>query len=839
MKKAVFTFSFFVCFFVCFLATNLSAQQASDRDNSSVILPWEEFKKYLNLDENQIVIRLEIFEKLVAQTGMTTTPPHTITNGNVVLSRSDFENLVNQMKRPDTPETKPPFPYLVTKAVYSGTMNKSNTNFDVLYEVHVLEKNAYIKIPLLPQHIAIRDVKIGNRQALIVSEGGYHTVLVQETGTLNITASFSMRSAIDKGPQKLDLAIQRTPITLFELELPFTDIDVEIPQAQQIATTQSGKSTRVSAMISPGNSISVQWRKKLAVTEKIPAKLYGEMNHLLSIGDDALNINSDVILNILHSEIDGIRFIIPEDVNVLSVSGEGVGEWQETEQQGQRVLLVPFTYGKKGYVSINVISEKTLAEEGMVSSFAGLQLLDAVRENGFIGIELNTSAEVIVAEQTNVEKVPVQKLPANLYNKSAKPLILGFKYLKHPNNIVLQIERHKKIAVPTATIHSANVVTLFTEDGKVVHRLVYQVRNNAKQFLELQLPENADVWSVFVANSPVESSLNSKGKLLIPLIRSQREDNNLATFSVEVIYCLDQDRFTHFGKKSSNLPAADLITSQIMWSIYLPNDYAYWYFHSTLEKEEIIRGITLWNTQQRTYDETVANELMQKKEMPSAQRSDELRRVYKGKDYKSQFRNVPMEEEQLESQVDAELGFSGRLGDLAEQDMSQAIVSGSGVSSGVLPIHIKVPTSGQVYRFAKIIVKPDDPLEITVQYTRFWVIKTLRWTAIIILLVILCLLRKIVKRWIALLFSLIQKGWTWYKPHHGKIVRICQSKVTLFVLFFLFLLSWMIRSPLFIIFSLLTLASIIYHITKVLESRSKKKHEALNFEPEDKQIKNE
>ena len=70
-------------------------------------------------------------------------------------------------------------------------MRTSNTDFDVTYQVHVLQQDAYIKIPLLPQHIAIRDVKIGNRQALIVTEGGYHNILIKETGTLNISVSFS------------------------------------------------------------------------------------------------------------------------------------------------------------------------------------------------------------------------------------------------------------------------------------------------------------------------------------------------------------------------------------------------------------------------------------------------------------------------------------------------------------------------------------------------------------------------------------------------------------------------------------------------------------------------
>ena len=116
------------------------------------------------------------------------------------------------------------------------------------------------------------------------------------------------------------------------------------------------------------------------------------------------------------------------------------------------------------------------------------------------------------AEKDGVEEIAVPRLPQQLVNQSAKPLTLGFKYLKHPYRLELDVKKHDKISVPVATINSAHVVTMFTEDGKVVHRLVYQVRNSAKQFLEIQLPDQADVWSVFVNKGPVESSVSTDGK---------------------------------------------------------------------------------------------------------------------------------------------------------------------------------------------------------------------------------------------------------------------------------------------------------------------------------------
>ncbi|NIM98565.1 MAG: hypothetical protein GTO24_10935, partial [candidate division Zixibacteria bacterium] len=384
---------------------------------------------------------------------------------------------------------------------------------------------------------------------------------------------------------------------------------MEIPQAHQLATRIGENTTTVSAVISPGRAISVRWRKKVAVTEKIPPKLYSEVYNLISIEDDALKISTDINYTILHSEVDGVRLSIPDNMNILTVTGEGVGEWQEVAEQGQRLIIIPFTYGKKGAVPVRVTAETPLSETGLANVFSGMQVLETVRETGYIGIILNTSAEVIVAESQGLEKIAPQKLPAQLINRSAKPLIMGFKYLKHPYGLVLDIKKHEKIAVPAATVNSANIVTLFTEDGKVVHRLVYQIKNSAKQFLEIQLPERADVWSVLVDNEPVESSINARGKLLVPLIRSRSVNNRLDTFPVEVLFCMAKDRFSWLGSRASTLPAVDLLISQLIWSVYLPNDYSYLYFESTLEKEEIIRGLNVFRSAQRRYNERAMREV--------------------------------------------------------------------------------------------------------------------------------------------------------------------------------------------------------------------------------------
>lgn len=777
------------------------------KEGSQLTIPWQEFKALLPLDKDEVVLSMETFQKLLAYTEITVTPAHTLHQGQVVLTKDEFNKFVAGMTPVEKSTTiVPPFDYLITKALYKGKLEKGYMSFTGTFNLQVLKHDKYLKIPLLPLHIALENIIVNGQAPLVVSENGFHHIVLSEKGDFTATVTFSMKTAVEKGMNKIHLPIQQTPITLLSLELPLKDIDIEIPQAQQMLYSVKDDITRVTASIPPNGSISIQWKKQLAPSEKIPPKIYSKVSHLMLIDDDVLKINSEVMYNILHSEIDSVQLQIPKDINILRVYGDGVGEWQEVSKDNQRLIHIPFTYGKKGNTSISILSEKPLSEKSVTNGFTGMRTLNTIRETGFIGIELNTSAEVNIKDTSKLEKIAVQKLPSALYNKSVKPMIHAFRYLKHPFSLALDIKKHQKISVPTATIDSANIVTLFTEDGKVIHRLVYNVRNSSKQFLEVKLPPKADVWSVFVDDKSVESSLNMQGNLLVPLIKSRSQNSLLKDFPIEIIYCLNKNRFSWSGSLTSQLPSIDLLASQLIWSVYLPNDFSYHYFDSSLEKEEIIRGINVFSNNQRRYDEKVMNDLYRARKKNNKElKQEQLGVAYQGKDYQSTFTNIPIQSEEISSQVAAELDFSGRLSGLKQQKVSPTSVYGTGTGTGVMPIQIKIPTGGQVYRFAKTIVRGDDPLNFKVIYSRRQLSKVTTWFIFFILAGALFHIRKKLKNGFNRFYGMVK--------HHEDTIKACaRSKMAPFILLGLMITCYFIWPPLSLALFLLFWISTVYHI---------------------------
>lgn len=730
MKEAKLFFPFLILV-LCFWNYNLFA------DTGEIKIPWQEFKKLADLDNDNIVLPLETFKKILSQTGSKHISNYNLVKGNVILTSNEFKNLVNKMKSP-AENLAAPFDYLITKAIYKGEMKKENTFYKATFTVHVLADNKYLNIPVLPNSLALEDISINGKKALIVSRSGYHNVVFKDKGEYRVECTFSQKSSLTKGPHNLTLNIISTPITIYELIFPLAKIDAEITEAQQISSIEKDGKTVVKAILAQTSRVSVSWRKKYEVTEKLPPKIYSEINNLISIEDDALKVKSAITYNILHSEINEVGLNIPENCNILNVYGEGVGEWQEILKEDNRIIHVPLTYGKKGYITINVVTEIPFSE-GLETIYSGVRTLNTVRENGWLGIELNTSAEVVITDSKGLEKIAIQRLPKQLINTSAKPMIKGFKYAKHPFELTLKIKKHKKIGVPIAAVNNANMVTLFTEDGKIVNRLIYNIKNSSKQFLQISLPEKADVWSVFVDDKPVESSLNEEGKLLVPLIRSVKQNNRLKVFPLEVIFSTSQDPFSVWGFQQADLPSVDLLTSQLLWSVYLPYDYKYLYFDSTLEKEELIRGLNIFSDT-RVYDESS----ILKSGRKGIDKDQRMEEVYSKKNMISKFRNAPVKKKEQIAQIQEEMEFGGKMDDLA-QSAPKAYNSGEVTETGLMPIHIKLPTSGQVYRFAKTIIKPGDPLNFKVNFVSFTIIKLLKWGVFFIALLLVYLARKRIK----------------------------------------------------------------------------------------------
>ncbi|NIM91819.1 MAG: hypothetical protein GTO17_12830 [Candidatus Aminicenantes bacterium] len=729
-KKYIFRFSFIILMAI-FLSLS-SYPQEKKEDKGEVSIPWDEFRKLLELDIDEVVLSWEEFQKILAQTGKKYIPPFQLKDEKVVLTREQFKRLLDQMKPPVITVVQPPADYLITKAAYQGRITRNNAllQANLSTEIFPKERSQYVKIPLFPMNIALKDVFFDKRPGVVILENNKHTLATSQVGQHQITVDFSLKTDLEKGPRALSFPIPRTPITSLDLDIPFTKIEVEVTNAQQVEVTERAGQTHVFALLSPSNFIGVKWRRKLPEAVKGPAKIYADTLSHISIEDDALRVNTDVSLSVLQNTIPSIILKLPEGYSILNVRGSGLGDWLEVKRRETNYLEIPFDYPKKGNFTVAITAEKLLPNASMAVDFTGFAVEEAIREKGFLGVELKSASEATLSSAEGLDRLDVSELPPVLISRSQKPLLFGFKYLHHPYSLVLDIKKHEELPIISTVVDSASGVTLFTEDGKLVHRLVYKVRNTSKQFLELELPEEAQVWGLFVAGEPAKPRIN-QNKILIPLNRSRQGATGLVAFDVELIYYLKAKRFGWLGQRDSLFPAPDVIISQMLWSVYLPVGYTFPQFGGSVEKEKKARGIRPLLVTKRRASRSL-------EPAAGAPEKDKERLRQELDDMKKQFSaNLAIAEEQLAEQVENEAQFSQRVQDIQEGKV-QAV-------SGVLPIRIIIPTTGQVFRFAKTLVS-EEPLTLSFTYTSRGMMTLVGLLILVIILILLFVFRSKMKK---------------------------------------------------------------------------------------------
>jgi hypothetical protein len=704
--------------------------KASDSKDSKITIDWKEFRSLLKLDVDEIKLSWDEFAKLMEQTGTTYKPEYRVESGQVILTRDEFKKIVDRMKPPVGVELKPPSDYIIMRASYNGVMGSQSTNFSVLMDLEIFDRHqkSYLKIPLFGENLAISEVRIDGKPASIITEGGWHYLSTSEVGRHSVGIKFSLNSSPDNGSPGLNFSIPQTPITYLSLDIPRGDLEVNIGNAQEVKTVKTKGHTVVRSYLSAASYVNISWKKEEGKVARGEARIYSEVFNLLSIEADAITVTTMVELNVVQNKINQLSLVIPENYEVINVSGDGVAGWSVREESGRQLLDVSFEYMFEGTKTMTIKSEKLLPEETIVADFGGFEVLGALRESGYVAGEVKSDAEAEVQEFNNLERIDFQKIPYQLSNLSVRPILFAFKYVKHPFDMVVRITKYKKEEALTSFIDMARGITLLTEDGKLVYQVTFTMQNLWDQFLKVSLPEDVSIWSVYVKGKREKASRDDDGKVLIPLVRSERGyDGSLTPFDIELIYTEKMGGFSLLGKKKHFLPTTDILINKAEWSLYLPVNYSYMKFSGNLKPkiEEIVPIV-----------------------MPTS---------------------LPTETEGFEEPAkDEEMRGISRAKEIIAPSVSQAVIDKSAQvfatgEAGLLSVRVNIPVSGIKYSFEKKIVEREEALFLGFTYVNEIIIKVLVLLLVLILIYVFIRKRRIFIPLFEALWKHLIKLSRWFK----------------------------------------------------------------------------
>jgi len=579
----------------------------------------------------------------------------------VVMKLDEFLKLYEATKEK---EIEAPRDHALASARYTGRVliedgRPHAATFKAKLHVEVLRKKGWARIPVLPATVALQSATIDGKEASVVIDEGYYTLVTERRGAFDLNLEFAAAVTTAQGRSSLAFDLAPSGATELELAVPAEqDLDFTVANARLTSDKVVGSDRVVEATLPATGSLSVSWQVEIPEAAKQDARVYAEVYTLVGIGDGLLRTTTTVQDTILFAGVNTLRFSLPKDMTLLDVTGSGIRDWNAKDG----TLEVVLNYAAEGSYSLQLQMEKVVGEKSQDLQAPVVVPLGVERAKGWVGVEARGNLEVAAGQVQGATAVDVRSLPAAILGITDQPVLLGYKYLGAEPSIPLEVAQHADVDVLVTLLDETRARTMWTRQGRRLTSVKYRVRNNRRQFLRLALPAGAELWSASVGGRAVQPAKAADGRVMVPLLRSQATGGSLAAFEVEVVYVESTEATPDNGRGTfeATLPQADAPSTYVAWTVYSP------------EKAKV---------KKRTAD-------------GSLRLVEELSDPLPQEDYDYIETETPAFEQQAVVQTE-----SGGLG------------------TGSVPVEVSLPLQGEPVFFEKLLAL-DEPLTIEFQYAR-------------------------------------------------------------------------------------------------------------------------
>lgn len=533
----------------------------------------------------------------------------------VFIQAKDLKEIEDAKNPTKTKSDEPPVNYQLASATYYANVKGDYINVTGVYNIDKLD-NEWTLIPIISDQVGLSSSTIGGKPAFMttfkggqdlskfknansVSSGNYFLAL-KDKGIHQLKINFSLK--IDKDPsvntQSFAFDLPDIPIVSLHCVVNQKNLEYHVPQAISISSKDDKEGTKLFASFPPVRNIQVKWNPKSTFTAKetseanLPPSITAVSYSRIEVGRKTLKGTNTFDIDIRHAALDHFDFYVPEDVEIDSVTSTGNVELvNPSPQPNKGILSVDLTSAVEGKLMLNINFRKTFDTPSFQTQLPAITLADNMkidREVGYVGVVETTNIESTVVNadaKKNYQQIDSTEFEGPLTGIKAS---IAFKYQKnkesakdYPYDITIKVVRHEGVKVFEATIKSTDITSVLNEDGQIFSKATFQVTNTKKQFLEVTLPKNSEIWSVFVDGRSVKPAVTDEklNKYSIPLSKSTASETGGKTFPLEIVY-FTNSKFViptwALGMVDIKAISPELDTNSIRWTLYYPQKTSFW-----------------------------------------------------------------------------------------------------------------------------------------------------------------------------------------------------------------------------------------------------------------------
>ncbi len=323
----------------------------------------------------------------------------------------------------------------------------------------------------------------------------------------------------------------------------------------------------------------------------------------LRIAPGSLTAHYEIIYDIQQARTRRLSLLLPKETPtsllIAGLDGVTVKEFSSEETDDGRRWTAQLAEATGGAVRLAVDFQQPLKDQDLDDHALPLVRADGVAYQSAV-VAVEGSAELDIAVNTDARRVDVGELVAAQY-RVGRRLLGAFEFVGAPKEVTVDVNRRPSYEIATAIVQRAELVTLLSTAGLAQTSARYQLRTKA-HFLEVKLPPNHTLWSVYLDGKPVGPQQDGDSLLL-----SLPTTNHIAIRDLQIVYETPASLVKLMSDVRAEAPVLllrdtrdaeqrEVPAADIKWELVLPPEHRVVETHGTVFTKLPKRESPIWNT---------------------------------------------------------------------------------------------------------------------------------------------------------------------------------------------------------------------------------------------------
>jgi hypothetical protein len=331
------------------------------------------------------------------------------------------------------------------------------------------------------------------------------------------------------------------------------------------------------------------WSVVLAAEVLAPA-VKPEVLHTVDLAEGMIRETAIFNYTIENAGCKIFRIQAPRPGLPLTITGRGVSKVFEADRE-KGVWQVELAAKSEQPVTLKATSQSPFDPTNRLVTVRPFRALDTENQRGYVTVTSSGRMQVRpMGEPEGLKPEDSRGIPASFGAGDLSDAILCYRAVTPDYALALDIRRHGSADVLPASVRRVDLMSVMAEKGQMLTRVQMELDAGDLRYLTVTLPGAKDaLWSVFV-NGKVGSPSRNGRAYRIPLEGALAGE----TTTLDLTYAGEAP-----SGGSLAAPSFDLPLNNVLWTLYLREDRAYFNFEGDFTLDEKEEGPVAFD--QQTY----------------------------------------------------------------------------------------------------------------------------------------------------------------------------------------------------------------------------------------------